>query len=296
MTPSLPRHETSLPAYKRHLEKIQKKRESAVAGLVEAPFSVDISLNSLARSAKICLAMDPDASELYTWESWTTWMQVSEALLAMSTTPPGKTIERLINDKTRTLQAIGPSPSCDAGTWITAFFLAVSCRDEERVHSLCQIPASFLREAGESGSGGYDDYVYPWITAIQDYILNRPELADNLYEAMRLSQPEHASISSPEKLDAFVFPPINALYRLAQLDTDKFDEAFGQGIQLFHGYYTADQERTKDLNGALPLTLVGVACLAHDMNQIAPDFTPDLSSDYLPKHILQRSWYGEFPI
>ena len=284
-----------MPGYKRYLAKIEEKRESEVTGMVEAPFSADMSLDSLEIGAKICLAMDPDASELYTWEAWTTWMQVAEAFLAMSTAPHGDTIERLINHETRTLQAIAPGPSCDAGTWITAFFLAVSCRDEDRVHSLCQIPASFLKEAGESRGGGYDDYVYPWITAIQDFILNRPELGDNLYEAMRLSQPEHASISSPEKLDAFVFPPMNALYRLAEQDTEKFDEALGQGIQLFHDYYTADQERAKDLDGAVPLSLVGVACLAYDTSQITPDFAPDLSSDYLPKHILQRSWYGEFP-
>lgn len=283
-----------MPAYERHLGKIEGKRDAQVSGMVRAPFSVDISLNNLARSAKICLAMDPDASELHTWESWTAWMQVAEALLAMSTTPPGNTIERLIDHQARTLQGVTPGPSCDAGAWITAFFLAVSCRDEVRVHSLCQIPASLLKEAGESGGGGYDDYVYPWITAIQDYILNRPELGDNLDEAMRLSRPENASISSPEKLSAFVFPPINALYRLSQLDTEKFDEALGQGIQLFHDYYTADQERTKNLDGAVPLSLVGIACLAYDMNQVAPEFSPDLNSDYLPKHIVQRSWHGEF--
>ncbi|PDP89341.1 hypothetical protein CQJ94_02445 [Glycomyces fuscus] len=285
-----------MPAYRRHLAKIGEKREAEVDGMVAAPFSVGISLNNVARSARIALAMDPDASELVTWEAWTTWMQVSEAVFAMSTAPPDSTVERLINHRTRTLEAIPPRHTSDAGTWIDAFFLAITCRDEARVRSLCQIPVSFLKEAGERDGGGYDDYIYPWVAALQDFILNRPELGDNLYEAMRLSDPDHAEISSAENLNTFVFPPMNALYRLAEHDTEKFDEAMAQGIQLFHDYYTADEERTKDVMGAVPLFLLGVACLAYDTNQLAPDFNPDFSSDYLPKHILQRSWHGEFAI
>ncbi len=296
MTNFPPRHDVSTPGYERYLEGIEEDRETEIEGMVKAPYTVGMTLDEMALGARIALAVDPDASELYTWEAWTTWMQVAEAVFAMSTAPPNTTVQRLINQKTRTLHAITPGPESDAGTWITAFFLAITCRDEERVHFLCQIPASFLKEAGESRGGGYDDYIYPWITALQDFILNRPELGDNLYQAMRLSDPEHARISSPENLNTFVFPPMNALYRLAEHDTDKFNEALAQGIHLFHDHYTADEERTKDLMGAVPLFLLGIACLAHDLSQVAPDFQPDLSSDYLPEHILKRSWHGEFPI
>ena len=289
------RHDTSVPAYKRHLEKVERKREKEVAGMIKAPFSVGISLDNMARSARVTLAMDPDTSELYTWEAWAAWMQVAEVVFAMSTAPSGSTVERLVDHEVRTLQAIEPGPRSDAGTWPTAFFLGITCRDEERVRFLCNIPASFLKEAGESRGGAYDDYIYPWITALQDFILNRPDLGDNLYEAMRLSQHENTEISSAENLNTFIFPPMNAFYRFAEHDTVKFDEAMAFAIRLFHDYYTADEERTKDLMGAVSLPLLGIACLAYDLRQIAPDFTPDLSSEYLPEHILKRSWHEEFP-
>ncbi|MFJ6021040.1 immunity 49 family protein [Nocardiopsis alba] len=241
------------------------------------------------------LSVDPRASEITTWEAWTTWMQMAEAPFAMCALEPGQTTERLINQKTRTLQYLPPTHSCDAGGWLTAFFLAVTCRDENRVASLCQISPEFIREASEAEGGGYDEYVYPWITALQDFILNRPTLGENLYQAMDLSRPENTTISSAEVLDSLAFPVMNAFYRLAQQDTAKFNEAMEQGLRLFHTYYTADEERSEDTYGTIPTHLFGIACLAYDMAQ-GTDFAPDLDTPYFPKHILERSRHGEMPI
>lgn len=290
-----PKHDLSRPHYRGLLEELEGERKHGVENLTELPFSVGLFSKEIGESARVCIAVDPNAAESFTWEFWTTWMQVAEASFAMSTIPPGETVQRRIDGQVRTLHHLTPGPECNAGTWLTAFSLAVSCRDEERVRFLCQIPVSFIREAGEARGGGHDEYIYPWVAAIQDFILNRPTLGDNLFETMRLAEPEHADISSPEDLSIFVFPAVNALYRLAEKDTDKFNDAMEQGIRLFHDYYTADEERSKSREGAVPLELLGVACLAYDTAQVDPDFHFDVESGYLPKHLLQRSWYGEFP-
>ncbi|MFD7365806.1 immunity 49 family protein [Nocardiopsis alba] len=244
----------------------------------------------------ICLSVDPRASEILTWETWTTWMQVAEAPFAMCVLEPDQTTERLINQKTRTLHHLPLGYTCGAGPWLDAFFLALTCRDEQRVASLCRISPEFLREASEARGGAYDKYIYPWITALQDFILNRPTLGENLYQAMDLSQPQNATISSAEGLDSLVLPLMNTFYRLAQQDTTKFDDAMEQALRLFHAYYTADEERARDREGTVPTHLFGIACLAYDLAQVVPDFNPDLDTPYFPKHILERSRHGEIEI
>ncbi|MEU3139921.1 immunity 49 family protein [Nocardiopsis alba] len=242
------------------------------------------------------LSVDRRASEVTTWEAWTTWMQIAEAPFAMCVLEPEQTTERLINQKTRTLHHLPLGYTCGAGPWLNAFFLALTCRDEQRVASLCQISPEFLREASEHNGGAYDEYIYPWIAALQDFILNRPTLGENLYQAMDLSRPENATINDAEGLNSLVFPVMNTFYRLAQQDTAKFDEAMEQGLRLFHAFYTADEERAREEEGTIPLALFGIACLAYDLAQVAPDFNPDLDTPYFPVHILERSRHGEMPI
>lgn len=208
----------------------------------------------------------------------------------------GETVEHAINQKRRTLHHLPPDPECDAGTWLTAFFLAVSCRDENRVTSLCRVTPAFRKEAREKRGGAYDEYVYPFIAALQHFVLNQPTLGGNLLRTMDLSRPENSSVSSPENLDHLVFPAIDCFYRLAEQNTEKFDEAMEQGIRLFRTYYTANEERSKDTADAVPLRLLGVACMTYDLAQVVPGFNPDLESRYLPEYILERPRYGEIEL
>ena len=296
MLSDIPKHDTGMPHFRRLMDEFPEQAEKRTEGIVNKPRLAGIARDYLASKTRICLSVDPRASEITTWEMWTTWMQISEAPFAMCVLEPGQTTERIINQKTRTLHHLAPGPECDAGTWLTAFFLAVSCRDEQRVASLCQISPEFLREASEARGGGYDEYAYFWVATIQDFILNRATLGENLYRAMELSDPAHTTISSAEGLNSLVFPVINAFYRFVQQDTAKFNEAMEQGLRLFHDFYTANEERAKDRRGTVPIELFGIACLAYDLAQVVPDFDPDLDTPYFPVHILHRSRYGEMPI
>ncbi|MFW6641422.1 immunity 49 family protein [Nocardiopsis algeriensis] len=278
------------------MEGYSKEIERSVSRITEMPSTVAISANRIALISRVCLSVDPKAAELLTWEAWTTWMQVAEASFAMCSIAPGETVERIINQKTRTLHHLPADFWCDAGTWMTAFSLAVTCRDTKRIKSLCQISPEFLKEASEKEGGAYDDYIYPWISAVQDFILGRPSLGDNLYQAMEMSKPENSSISSSKGLNHLVFPAINSLYRLAERKTEKFNESMEQGIRLFRKYYTEDEELSKSARGTVPLHLMAIACMAYDLAEMDTDFTPDLESGYLPKHILKRSRHGDLEI
>ncbi|WP_232833114.1 immunity 49 family protein [Nocardiopsis sp. TNDT3] len=239
---------------------------------------------------------DPDAAQVDTWEAWVTAMQMHHAMFAMTTNPPGTELELMVNHQVRHPKATGPRYCTNASNWLTAFFLAVVCRDQKRYRELCEISVDRLREAGESEGTQYNPFTYHWISALQAFVLNRPGLGEELLAAMELSAPDRAGIGSPELLGMIVFPPMNAFLRLVERDTEKFNDALAQGLELFRDYQISDAKRAQDIEGVVSLPLLALACLAYDTAQVDPDFRLEVESGYLPKHLLQRSWYGEFPV
>ncbi|WP_231972376.1 immunity 49 family protein [Nocardiopsis alborubida] len=241
-------------------------------------------------------AADPGVERLESWQAWTTDMQMYHALFAVETNPPGADLELMVHHKIRRPKATGPSYAASASNWTTAFFLAVICRDQKRYRELCEISVDLLREAGESEGAQYNPFTYHWISALQAFVLNRPGLGEELLAAMELSTPDRVDFGDTELLDKLVFPPMNAFLRLVERDSDKFNEALAQGVALHADYYTANESRANDIEGVVPLGLLAMACLAYDTAESDPDFHLDVESGYLPKRLVERNWYGEFPI
>lgn len=296
MTLTIPRHDVSRPMYAINAKKFPEERARQAGRLEKTAKSASSALDSVYMDSLISLAVDPRAAQLETWRSWTTSMQIAHALFAVSTVPEGTVVECLIDQKTRHLTATGPRYFTNAGNWLRAFFLAITCRDEQRWEELCHIPVELLREAGESKGTRRNPYIYHWVSALQAYILNRPEFPEELAKAMELSDPQRADIGSPEMLNKLVFPPMNTLLKFAQGDSDAFNESLAKGVRLFRDYHTSDEERAKRIDGAAPLSLLALACMGYDRSSHEAGFRLEVESDYLPKHIVERSWYGEFDI
>ncbi|MFD3684384.1 immunity 49 family protein [Nocardiopsis sp. NPDC058631] len=290
------RHNIGNPNYPVHIAKIPERRKFYVGWLVESLSDAGGPLNGVKNQAELCLAVDTDAARPETWESWVTWMQVSEAVLAVSTTEPGTRLTRRIDYQEHSLTAVEPAYFTNASNWLDAFYLAVTCREQERYRSLCQISVETLRQAGESQGSLYNPYIYHWIQALQAFVLNRPGLPDHLTKAMELSDPARSEIGTPETLNKLVFPQLNTLVHLVRRDSAKFNEALTEGLELFRSFHTATPERAEELDGGTPLGLLAMACLAYDTAEVDPDFRLEVESGYLPKHLVQRSWYGEFPV
>ena len=295
MIHQIERHNIGKPGFLSFIEKIPERRKIYVQWLIDSPFDAGGPLGGVEFQTKVCLAMDPEVDRLETWEAWVAWMQVAEATLAVSTQEPGTRFTRMIDHEERTLTAVEPDYFTNADNWIDAFCLAVTCRDQERYRSLCHIPAETLREAGESRGTKYNPHIYHLVSALQTFVLNRPGLMDHLAKAMELSAPQNAELGTTEGLNKLVFPPLNTLLHLVRRNSDEFNEALAQGLELFGSYYTADEERAESLDGGTPLLLLALACLAYDTAQVDPNFHFEVESGYLPKHLLERSWYGEFP-
>jgi hypothetical protein len=286
VTTTIQRHSSPGPDDEGYAERLGRNMARNTAKLERSPASIDSMLGTAVLHMQARSAVDPRGARIETWEAVVTAMQVYSALFAVTGAAEG-TVQCRIDHEVRTIPAIGPRPYADAGNWLTAFWLAVVCRDQKRLTQLCQIPLDRLR----SEEGAYDEYVYHWVAALQAYWLQGPALVEELTATMQGSHPEVATGAPRDLLQNILYPPINLFYRFLRQDGPGFNQALVEALELHKAYWTADEDRTDDPSGMLALAPLAVACLAHDGG-----IPIEVESDYLPKHLLERGWLGEFEI
>ncbi|GAA0918646.1 immunity 49 family protein [Streptomyces thermoalcalitolerans] len=285
MSVTIPRHSSPGPDDEGYAADLGKELLEDVQRLERSPASIDIALMTSLLHLQARCAVDPRAARLETWEAVVAAMQLHSALYAVTGATEG-TVQCRIAHEMRTLSAIGPRPYAKAGNWLTAFWLAVICRDQKRLTALCEVPLDRLR----SPEGTCDAYVYHWVAALQAYWLQRPGLVEELTTALQGSHPDVATIAPRDLLQHILYPPINPFYRFLRKDHDGFNQALAEAVELHKAYWTADQDRTDSPSGMVALAPLALACLAYD-----GDIPIEVETDYLPKHLLQRGWLGEFP-
>ncbi|MET8177061.1 immunity 49 family protein [Streptomyces clavifer] len=228
-----------------------------------------------------CL-LDPRAAIYPTWDAWVTAMQVGSAVFAAATTTD-KHAQCRIAHQDRTLQATGPQWYVTPGAWTTAFYLAVICREKERITALCQVPLSLLRENGER----FDEYHYAWIKTLQTYWLGGPDLVQNLVAAVDGTGLQAAS--DQESAGKLMYPPMEMFHRFIRKDHAGFTQALTTALQ-WHKEYWSEESRMYQASGLVALAPLAMACLAHDAG-----IPIEVESEYLPAVLLGRNWCGEFP-
>ncbi|RMI86729.1 hypothetical protein BIU87_12220 [Streptomyces sp. ZS0098] len=267
-------------------EKLNARTVSKIEDLEKYPDSFGLTFSRALSTAALQTLDDPAAQKLETWEAWVMAMQVGSALFASATAEEGSVVECVIGHEVRRIPAVGVTHFTDAGTWLEAFWLAVVCRDQARMTRLCEVPIETLRASGAV----FEEYIYHWVDALQTYWLERPGLGEKLVAAFDASDPERLQFMDREMMLKVLYPPINVFYRFAGREADKFNEALIQGLELHKEYWTASEERQETGDGDIPLALLGLACLAHDAG-----LPVEVESEYLPEHLLKRTWLGEFP-
>ncbi len=267
-------------------QEINERTLRRVERLEQYPQSFGLTFSSAVSSASLQTLDDPTADKLETWEAWVMAMQVGSALFASATAPEGSTVECMIGHEVRTIPAVGITHFVDAGTWLDAFWLAVVCRDQARMTQLCQVPVETLRASGAV----FEEYIYHWVDVLQTYWLERPGLGDKLVAAFEATDPDRLRFLDRETMLKVLYPPINLFYRFVGQDADQFNEALVQALELHKEYWTANEEREESGDGDIPLAILAITCLAHDAGRPI-----EVESEYLPEHLLKRSWLGEFP-
>lgn len=227
---------------------------------------------------------DPGAGMLETWESWLLAMQVHSAVFAAAV-PDRDAVTCKIRQEERHLATTGPQTYLNANTWLDAFYLAVICRESARLDMLARIPVSLLRDFG----GTLDEYAYAWVETLQSFWLRREDLRAHLVRAVDLSAPEQARVLDTETMTKLRYPPIMLLYRYLRGDADSFNETLADAVRWHKEYWTADEDRTQNIQGVVALAPLAIACLAK-----ANGIPIEIESGYLPEALLDFAWRGEF--
>ncbi|MGA4842068.1 immunity 49 family protein [Streptomyces sp. G45] len=285
MTEVITRPDLRSPDAKEFAEQLDERVARRIDRLDESADMIDYAYSTAVLSLHARCVIDPRAAQAETWDAAVNAMQLGSALFAVTGASEGF-VECRINRKTRRIPAIGPLPSADAGNWLTAFWLAVICREQDRMTQLCEIPLERLR----AEEGQYDEYVYHWVDTLQTYWLRRPGLVEKLTATIEASDPSTARIAPPDLLQAVLYPPINLFYQFVRRNTEGFSPALAEALKLHKTYWTLTEERATDIDGAIALGPLAIACLAYD-----GQLPIDVESEYLPKHLLQHDWLGEFP-
>ncbi|MFF1497120.1 immunity 49 family protein [Streptomyces sp. NPDC058304] len=286
MTIPVPRHAFRTDNAAEAMAPIVASAEDALAGLEESAFDRYDALMLTLAVAKWRCVQDPASGELETWESWVLAMQVGSALFAAGTAQEGPVPLRVGTlDEVRRLPATGPQDYLHAGNWLTAFYLAVICRENDRLKQLAQIPVEFLRASGAE----FDEYVYAWIETLQNFWSGRPETWDTLVTAVQGTVPEQARIAGSELMLKVLYPPLELFQLYLRREEQAFTDSLAQALSWHKEYWTADEARSLSGEGLVALAPLAIACMAYDA-----DMALRVESDYLPKHLIKRSWVGEF--
>ncbi|MCZ9347081.1 immunity 49 family protein [Streptomyces sp. TRM76130] len=282
MTVQFPRH--GLPA-DTDADRLSERVARRIDRLEESAGRIDFAFRTAVTALHAHCAIDPQAAKAETWDAMVNAMQLGSALFAVTGISEGY-VECRINYKVRTLPAVGPLPSADAGNWLTAFWLAAVCREPQRMTQLCEVPLERLR----SPEGQYDEYVYHWVDTLQTYWLRRPGAVEKLTTTLRMSHPSVARNTPRDLLDGVLYPPIYLFSFLLRNDAEGFTPALIDALKLHQAYWTLSEERAADVEGSVALGPLAMAGWAYD-----GDMPLGVESEYLPKHLLQHSWLGEFP-
>ncbi|WP_306366547.1 immunity 49 family protein [Nocardiopsis sp. CC223A] len=290
------RHEIGFVVDDYRREASARGKRLALRTLEREPSFLMMKVDAALDTARQGLLLDPSASRLETWEAWVFAMQIANALFQLSAVEPGEEAVLRVDHEERRIKVRKRVPVARPADWETAFHLAVTCRDHERVRALCRIPVESLRKSASRGGSEYLEYTYAWIDTLQEFVAGGPDLVDKLRRSMEWCDPRAVPFGS-ESVALLAFPVLEVFRRLLMGDPEEFVKALIQALEDFKRFYGSPERDSKELGGVVPLSLLSLACLGHDkFRQQDPEFTLGIDSEYLPKHIVEASWYGEFPI
>ena len=263
-------------------------QESVAEGIEELeryPQMFQSELDTATLHLRARLSLNPSGSRIESWEAMVTVMQVSSAMFVAADRTEG-TVDCRIDHKIRVIPATGPQEYTHPGNWLTAFWHAIVCRDQQRMNQLCAFGLDKLRASEVM----IDEFQYHWVDALQAYWLDRPGLVEKLTTTLHASHPDNARVAPRDLLDQQLYPPVNLFHRFIRRDHEGFNEALLEALEAHKAYWTADEGREESVSGLLALGPLAMACLAYDAG-----FPITVESDYLPKYFLNREWLGEFP-
>lgn len=286
MITRIPRHDFVVDNAAEAMAPIIASTEEALSEIETSEFDRFDALDYALTVAKWSCLTDPSAKEFSTWEAWVTAMQVGSGLFISGMTAEGPVACRVGSQgEIKNLPATGPQEYLHAGNWLTSYYLAVICRENERVDQLARVPVSFLRVSGAE----FDEYIYAWVETLQNAWFGRRETWDTLVTAIEGTDPATHHIASAELMLKILYPPLEVFHRYQRQEVGRFNKALEKSVTWHREYWTGNEARSKSGEGLVALGPLAIACMAFDA-----DIPVEVESEYLPKHLLERTWVGEY--
>ncbi|MFE1247429.1 immunity 49 family protein [Streptomyces sp. NPDC058735] len=285
MVTRIPRHGFRTRDVAEAMAPIVKSAEEVLDELETSEFDRFDALDYTLTMAKWRCLPDPTGETFATWEAWVTAMQVGCALFDAGMATEGPVACRIgVDAEVKSLPATGPQEYLHAGNWLTTYYLAAICRENDRLNRLAQVPVSFLRASGVE----FDEYIYAWVETLQHAWFRRTEMWDTLVTAVNGTTPEAARIASQELMLKILYPPLELFHRYQRQDAAQLNAALVDALTWHKEYWTADETRSLNGDGLVALGPLAIACMAHDAGMLI-----EVESEYLPKELLQFGWAGE---
>ncbi|MEU5810003.1 immunity 49 family protein [Streptomyces sp. NPDC047718] len=233
---------------------LERAAAGAVEEVVRDPSGLGDAFAAALALAHARCADDPKASHVTTWDAWATAVQLGCALFTGVAEPMEC---HLGEDLVTRLPALPASPPADARAWLDAFYLAVVCRQEERIDRLCGVPMERLRE-----DDSVDEYVLHWIDTLQTYFARRnmDEVVDKLVATIRTSMPERIARAPRDFVNGIDYQPVALFHRLVTGDRDAFAQALAEAVTEHAGFWGPSQAP----RARVALGPLAIAALAHE--------------------------------
>ncbi|MFD7256764.1 immunity 49 family protein [Streptomyces sp. NPDC059874] len=244
----------------------------SISRLSQDPSGLGDTFASAVELAHAHCAADPDVADIATWDAWATAVQLGSALFTGA--PPTRC--HLGEEHVAQLPATPADPPADARAWLDALYLAIVCREHDRVARLCRVPLETLRR-----DDSVDAYVLHWIDTLRTYFSDgsMDAVVEKLLATMQTSMPDALTHAPDDFVNRIDFQPVALFHRLVARDPDAFGKALADALAE-HGGYWGDSAAPRARAALGPLAM---ACLAHDHG-----FPVDLAQPYLPTYLVNR--------
>lgn len=164
----------------------------------------------------------------------------------------------------------------DANSWVHAFAMALTVRDEALLDTLCSLDPAVLRRSPTE----CDEFVFTLVDALRALHRRSTDTSALLLEALRQTASENLVVAPDWALDIAV-PFIDMIFRLLDRDQTGFDAALMKALERHRAYYLRFPDWVTDPRGFIARLPLAAACLAVDSG-----FEVRVKTEYLPEVIL----------
>jgi hypothetical protein len=224
-------------------------------------------------------ADDPRAAHVDTWDAWALALQLGTLLFT-----GGQPQKCVLGDAVEVeVSGEGVTPPADVRAWLDAVYVAVVCRDWERVERLCSVPLELLRQ-----DDAVDAYVVHWADTLRAYFTRQPmdAIVPKLLAAMETSVPQTLTHGPEAFVNHIDYQPVAMFHRIVAGDHDAFGKALSEALDGHRAYWgDAPAPRARVALGPLAM-----ASLARGYGFPVPDELP-----YLPRYLLDGQRIEDVP-